>query len=117
LQRWDWFSHIRFVPAEGAGDQGAPSSYDLVYRWVASEAGRSPVRLAERMKEIGQALRRGGHAFVVGPALLGRQVGAHGLHVCWEEPVEQLPTFRMHRTILPKARLRAGLTLFHMQKV
>jgi hypothetical protein len=33
----------------------------------------------------------------------------------WEEPVEQLPTFRMHRTILPKARLKDGLTLFFVQ--
>jgi hypothetical protein len=68
------------------------------------------------MKEISQTLQGGGNAFVIGPAQLGRQASSHGLHVCLEEPVEQLPTFRMHRTILPKARLRAGLTLFHMKK-
>jgi hypothetical protein len=33
----------------------------------------------------------------------------------WEQPVEQLPTFRMHRTILPKSRLQDGLTLFFVR--
>jgi hypothetical protein len=117
LQRWDWLSHIRFVPAEGPHDRKAPHSYDLVYHWVSYDSGDLPATLAERMKEISQILQGGGNAFVIGPAQLGRQASSHGLHVCWEEPVEQLPTFRMHRTILPKARLRAGLTLFHMKKV
>ena len=117
LQRWDWLSHIRFVPAEGPHDREASHSYDLVYHWVPYDGGDQPASLAERMKEISRILRGGGNAFVIGPALLGRHCSSHGLHVCWEEPVEQLPTFRMHRTILPKARLRAGLTLFHMKKV
>jgi hypothetical protein len=115
-QRWDWFSRIRFVPAEGQQNREAAHSYDLVYHWVPYDSGDLPATLAERMKGISRVLREGGHAFVIGPAQLGRQGSSHGLHVCWEEPVEQLPTFRMHRTILPKARLRVGLTLFHMKK-
>jgi hypothetical protein len=116
LQQWDWLSRIRFVPAEGLHDHKATHSYDLVYHWVPYDCGDLPASLAERMKEISQTLQGGGNAFVIGPAQLGRQASSHGLHVCWEEPVEQLPTFRMHCTILPKARLRAGLTLFHMKK-
>lgn len=117
LQRWDWLSHIRFVTDEGQQDREAPHSYDLVYHWVPYDSGDLPASLAERMKRISRILRGGGNAFVIGPAQLNRHCSSHGLHVCWEEPVEQLPTFRMHRTILPKARLRAGLTLFHMKKV
>jgi hypothetical protein len=117
LQRWDWLSHIRFVPDQGQYDREAPHSYDLVYHWVPYDNGDIPASLAERMKDISQTLRGGGNAFVVGPAQLGQHGSSYGLHVCWEEPVEQLPTFRMHRTILPKARLKAGLTLFHMKKV
>jgi len=117
LQRWDWLSRIRFVSDDGQHDREAPHSYDLVFHWVHYDSGDQPARLAERMKDISQALRGGGNAFVIGPAQLGRQGSSHGLHVCSEEPVEQLPTFRMHRTILPKARLKAGLTLFHMKKV
>jgi hypothetical protein len=28
--------------------------------------------------------------------------------------VDQLPTFRMHQTILPQSRLEPGLTVFHV---
>jgi hypothetical protein len=117
LQRWDWLLHIRFVSDEGRHDREAPASYDLVYHWVPYDSGHLPTNLAERMKGISRILREGGHAFVIGPAQLGQQSSSSGLRVCWEEPVEQLPTFRMHRTILPKAKLKAGLTLFYMKKV
>ena len=117
MQRWEWLSHIRFVSDKGPHDREVPHPYDVVYHWVPYDSGDLPASLAERMKAISRMLREGGHAFVIGPAQLGQHGASHGLHVCWEEPVEQLPTFRMHRTILPKARLRAGLTLFHMKKV
>jgi len=116
LQRWDWLSHIRFVSNEVPHEPEALLAYDVVYHWVPYDSKDRPVSLTERMKTISRTLRGGGHAFVIGPALLGQHCSPHGLHVCWEEPVEQLPTFRMHRTILPKARLRPGLTLFHMKK-
>ena len=116
LERWDWLSRIRFVSDEGRLNREAPHSYDLVYHWVPYDSGDLPAGLAECMKGIGRVLREGAHAFVIGPAQLGQHGTAHGLHVCWEEPVEQLPTFRMHRTILPKASLRARLTLFHIKK-
>jgi len=117
LQRWDWLTHIRFASDGGPHSQGAPDSYDLIYHWVPYGSADLPSSLADRVKGISQMLRSGGHAFVIGPAQLGREGFSHGLHICWEELVEQLPTFRMHCTILPNARLRAGLTLFHMKKV
>lgn len=116
LQRWDWLSHIRFMMNEGLYDRETPHSYDLVYHWVPYDSGDTLTSLAERLKGINRVLREGGHAFVVGSTRIGQIGTFHGLHVCWGEPVEQLPTFRMHRTILPKARLRTGLTLFHMKK-
>jgi len=117
LQRWDWLSHVRFVSDDGLYDREAAHSYDLVYHWVRYDSGDIAVGLAERMNGISRILRGGGNAFVIGPEQLGQHGESHGLHVCWEEPVEQLPTFRMHRMILPKARLRAGLTLFYIKKV
>jgi hypothetical protein len=117
LQRWDWLSHIRFVSDEGLSNQEAPHSYDMVYHWVSYDSGDLQASLAQRMKGISLMLRGGGTAFVIGPAQLGQFGASHGLCICWEEPVEQLPTFRMHRTILPKAKLRAGLTLFYIKKV
>jgi hypothetical protein len=116
LQQWEWLSRIRFVTDDGLRDLDATHSYDLVYDWVPYHGGDVPVNLAEHLMRIKPMLRGGGHMFIVGPTQL-RQIGSSlGFYVCWEEPVEQLPTFRMHRTILPKARLRPGLTLFHMKK-
>jgi hypothetical protein len=117
LQRWDWLSQIQFVSDDGLYGREAAHSYDLVYHWVRYDSGDLAAGLAERMNGISRILREGGNAFVIGPVQLGQHGASHGLHICWEKPVEQLPSFRMHRTILPKARLRAGLTLFHMKKV
>jgi hypothetical protein len=89
----------------------------VAYHWVPYDSKDRPASLAEHMNEINRMLRGGGVAFVIGPAQLGQIGPSHGFHICWREPIEQLPTFRMHRTILPKARLKAGLTLFHMKKV
>ena len=116
LQRWDWLSRIRFISDVGLHDGETPHSYDVVYHWVPYDSEDLPASLAERMKQIGRSLHAGGTAFVIGSAQLGQYAASGGLQVCWEEPVEQLPTFRMHRVILPKARLRAGVALFHMKK-
>lgn len=115
LQRWDWLSRIRFVPNRRREDV-QDGSCDVIFRWM-GDAGDQPSVLAESMKQVGQALRKGGHAFVTGPAQLEAASSPVGLQLQWKEPVEQLPTFRMHRTILPKARLSSGLTLFHLMKV
>jgi hypothetical protein len=117
MQRWDWLSRIRFVSDEGLYDRESRHFYDVVYHWVPYDSGDLLASLAERMQGISRVLRDGGYAFVIGQAQLGRLGSSSGLHVCWEEPVEQLPTFRMHGTILPKAKLMAGLTLFFIKKV
>jgi hypothetical protein len=116
LQRWDWLSHIRFISDEGLYDGEALHSYDVVYHWAPYDRRNLAAGLAERMQGVSRVLRAGGHAFVIGPAQLGQYGASHGLDILWEELVEQLPTFRMHRTILPKARMREGVTLFHMRK-
>jgi hypothetical protein len=113
LQRWDWLSHIRFV----SHDREVAYAYDVAYCWVPYDNGNLSLDLAKHMERIGLMLHAGGTAFVVGPAELGQYGESRGLRVCWKEPVEQLPTFRIHRTILPRARLKAGLTLFHLKKV
>jgi hypothetical protein len=105
------------VWGEGLYDREAPHAYDVVYHWVPYDSGVVPAGLAERVKRISLMLRGGGTAFVIGPAQLGQFGASHGLRICWEEPVERLPTFQMHRTILPKAKLRVGLTLFYIKKV
>ncbi len=108
LRRWDWLTRIRFIPAEGQGtvlEQGV----DLAYVWIPLTSQEPP---AAAVISVRRALRSGGSAFVTGPETLGDCWTGAGLHVAWQEQVDQLPTFRMHRAILPKARLTGGLTLY-----
>jgi len=108
LRRWDWLTRIQFIPAEREGtvlEQGV----DLAYVWIPVDSQEPP---AAAVASVRRALRSGGCAFVSGPETLGDCWNRAGFHVGWQEQVEQLPTFRMHRTILPKARLKGGLTLY-----
>ncbi len=117
LQRWDWLAQIRFLPTGKTEETASSSSaYDLIYHWVPYPLEGNLPGLMARMQGVRNALSRGGHAFVIGPAGVGALWGGSGLSVCWQEAVEELPTFRMHRTILPQARLKPGLTLFHVKK-
>ena len=69
------------------------------------------------VKTIPAALGQGGLAFIVRPALLQSSLHMQPqLQLIRAEAVETLPTFQMHRTILPKARLKQELTLFHIVK-
>lgn len=115
LRRWEWLANIRFLPT-GEEPSVSEERFDLTYHWIPYPLdGNVPV-LTARLRRLESALRHGGQAFVVGPAALSALWKPSGLSVFWQEAVEQLPTFRMHRTILPKARLKAGLTLFHVRK-
>ena len=90
--------------------------YDLAYMWVPYEDFERPEALEDHGRILASRIRSGGTAFVVGPLRFRRDLSQSGFDVCWEEPVESLPTFQMHRTILPKARVKTGLTLFHVQR-
>ena len=116
LERWDWLKRIRLVPLTHWRQHATSvNAFDLAYQWMPFAAGDDRARLLTAIQELRRALRVGGHAFVVGPSSLLGCLAPLGFRMIWREPVEQLPTFRMHRTILPKARLKAGLTLYHVQ--
>jgi hypothetical protein len=107
----DWTGRFSFLPAVSE-PAVLGERYDLIYAWT-------PYALFDRSDALGRtaaalagALAPGGMVFAVGPAHLGALLRARGLRLVREAPVESLPTFRMHRSILPKARLTEGLTLF-----
>lgn len=111
LRRWDWLKRIRFFPV----DRAVPLSvepFDVAYQWL-------PLGLDEHegaaIAQLRRALRLGGSAFITGSAGLRAHWKEAGFQLVWEQRVEQLPTFRMHKTILPKARLQDGLTLYFVQ--
>lgn len=115
LQRWDWLSRIRFVPlTDVQQDPSIPKNYDLMYYWIPYAADIHSSALRRMVDDLRSALSAGGHAFITGPRGLESRLASSGVILSWSEPVDQLPTFRMHKNILPKARLKAGLTLYHV---
>ena len=115
-QRWDLLKRIRLVSiARWQQDPCSVNAFNLAYLWIPFAMGDDRLLLLTAVKELRLALRSGGHAFVTGPVSLSACWSPSGFRILRQEAVEQLPTFRMHRTILPKARLKAGLTLFHVK--
>jgi hypothetical protein len=115
LQRWDWLKRIRFLPIDSTRmSHGSSQTFDVAYQWIS---------LGPQDRQVGaitglrRALRLGGSAFATGSATLREHWKGLGFQLVWEERVEQLPTFRMHRAILPKARLQDELTLYFVQAV
>ncbi|MGH7166398.1 MAG: hypothetical protein ACREIS_12840, partial [Nitrospiraceae bacterium] len=112
----DRAKRIRLLSAEAHEKRISARTYDQVYWWIPfslfTGASVPSALLTETAAAVVGALKPEGLAFIVGPEALETALRAHRLHVLKAEPVDKLPTFRMHRTILPRARVRAGLTLF-----
>ena len=115
LRRWDWLKRIRFLPIDSISmSHVSPQTFDIAYQWM--PLGPQDRQVAS-IAGLRRALRPGGNAFATGSATLRDDWKDLGFQLVWEERVEQLPTFRMHRAILPKARLQDELTLYFVQVV
>jgi hypothetical protein len=118
LQRWDWLKRIRFVSVlPPTTDSSSPETFDIIYCWMPFEVTEDRRSFETAVEDLRRRLRAGGHAFVTGPASLDTYWPRAGFRVQWQAAVDQLPTFRMHRTILPQSRLKAGLTLYHVMGI
>lgn len=117
-RQWEWLRRVRIVPAS-TWDQTIASAqpYDLIYQWLPYASFTEAAALTASTARLAQVLRSQGRAFVVGPMDLRAVLIRNGLAVMWEESVESLPTVQMHKTILPKARVKAGLMLFHVRRL
>ena len=115
-QHLDWMSGISFLAAEAGQGVAYGKPADLLFIWIPFAIHADALKLHEAGRAISGALAPRGVAFVAGPSSFQSGLQVQQLRVMQAEPVETLPTFQMHRTILPKARLKAGLTLFLLAK-
>ena len=117
VQRWDWLRRIQMI-ADDMSEESLASRglYDLIYQWFPYDSFDSSTSMRTIITRLSQLLRHGGDAFAVGPAELRELLTRGQWEVCWDQAVASLPTFLMHRTILPKARVKPGLTLFHVRR-
>jgi hypothetical protein len=110
--RLDQLACTRFVAARG--HNVIHQRYDWIYRWIPFSSFDHPPDLAEAATALQRSLITGGQAFLVGPPSLHDLFTKSGLRILHAQSVDALPTFHMHRSILPQARLKPGLTLFHL---
>ena len=113
-KRLPWLQGIHMYGATEAFPQDRP--YEVVYEWVPFTQFDQRPQLEETIGTLAQRMSLGGSAFVVGPDTLAQLMRQKGLLVETSQPVGDLPPFHMHRTILPKARLKAGLTLYRVRR-
>jgi hypothetical protein len=66
---------------------------------------------------VSKALAPEGAAILVGPSWLGEVCPRVSLRVRVADPVADTPGVRMHRAILPKARVNPDATLFLLEKI
>ena len=113
--RVDWVKHIHCVPDQSGREAAYRGHYDLVMTWVPFSHFGEDARVGELARQVARSLRPGGIVCLVGPATSGALLRGEGLQMIEVTPVEQLPTYRMHLTLLPQSRLKSGLTLFLAQ--
>ena len=112
----DHLSYFRFVSHRGYDELPEPGTFQLIFKWIPFESYSDPNELSRCLRQLSGGLCQGGMAFVAGPGLLGESLGALSLQCVFEESVSTLPTFHMHRSILPNARLHPDLHVWGLQK-
>ena len=118
VQRWDWLQRIRMGVADTCEEfLASRGPYDLIYLWLPYDSFDSSATMRTIITRLSERLRRGGDAFVVGSAELRELLMGGQWEGCWDQSVASLPTFLMHKTILPKAKVKPSLTLFHVKRL
>jgi hypothetical protein len=115
-QKLNWIDSIRFLPYSQHWQTCLKKAYDIVFHWVAFTHFQDHQRLGQTIHEINNLLPDGGIAFIVGPSLLAESTQRNHLELLYGEYVSALPTFRLHRSILPKTRIHPDLMVFVFRK-
>lgn len=115
-QKWEHLQRIQFLPEHDHVSTMLQQTYDLIYYWVPFEHFSQPEQLELMVRRLSNALNPGGLVILSGVSVLEGIVRQHRLHVLSAEFVHNLPTFRLHQAILPKARLQQDLMVFVLKK-
>ncbi|HET9963232.1 MAG TPA: hypothetical protein VFQ34_12900 [Nitrospiraceae bacterium] len=111
-----WLNSLPQVRMRPVGESESEEPFHLIYEWIPFSLHASPERIGAHLSVLAQRLMSGASAFVAGPPSLPKLCSAVGLQADAGVAVESLPTFKMHRTIIPKASLKPGLTLYRLTK-
>jgi hypothetical protein len=113
-RRLDRLSLVRMRLRGSKDEDGKTERYDLAYEWLPFELYHNREEVKERIDRLIQALTPNAVAFVVGPPSTLDALRAAKMQVQRITPVMKLPTVRIHQSILPRAQLKAGVTLYEI---
>jgi hypothetical protein len=107
---------VVFLQADRHQESAYARSYGLLYGWILFEQYGQRAECERRVSTIAKALASGGIAVLVGPAWMKEALARVSLRVRVADPVAETMGVRMHRTLLPKARVHPEATLFLAEK-
>ena len=114
-QQWEQLKSLRFLPYDQHLHPTLQQSFDLIYFWIPFEQFGRPSLLEEMMTSLVNAVEPGGMIIIPGVPRLELNIKQLQLTVLHAEFIQNLPTFRLHQAILPKARLYQDLMVFVLQ--
>ncbi len=113
--RLSWIPQYRFTMGSVSALVPGSRRYPLIYSWLPQQAWTPPA-ISQYVSAVASCLASTGTAFLVGPLSLTSSLSAQGFRTHQCQPVDELESVAMHRTILPKTTLRADLTLFFVTR-
>jgi hypothetical protein len=108
---------VSFLPADRHRERTYAKTHDLIFSWIPFAQYRGRTECEREVSAVAHALAPGRFAIVVGPPWLGETCSNIALRVLASDPVAETAGVRMHRAILPNARVNPEATLYLLQKM
>ncbi len=112
----NWVKNFVFLPVADQVLTSPQSPFDWIEMWVPFAAYENPQQMEQWSWFLAHHVIPGGLACIAGPTMMGHSLEKQGFSIVHAEKGEDLPTFRIHQTILPSAWLHPELTLWVVQQ-
>lgn len=111
-----WLPHFQFFPVTQQLMTNPSSPFDWINAWIPFSVYDDQNELRQWSWFLANHLVPGGIGCVAGPTEMGPLFQEHGLSVVHAELGENLPTFKIHQSILQAGRLHPALTVWIIQQ-
>lgn len=111
-----WFPNFQLIPFATSNIDALQEPFDWMYLWIPFSEYADSLHLDWWGSLVESHLTPGGVACVAGPPMMQEVLGRKGLQLVHVEQGENLPTFRIHKTILPYGWLNPELNICIAQK-
>ena len=111
-----WLPHFQMIPFTMHNVKALREPFDWIYLWIPFLEYADSDRVDWWGQLMASHLTAGGIGCVAGPPVLGEVLARKGFHLIHEERGIDLPTFRLHQTILPYGNLNPDLVVWIVWK-